>query len=338
MTVVLRAVDEDEPGDRWRAFFEASRESYARWFLKEGDHARPSYRESSRALRRHMPELKHVYEALVELAGAGDLAARLLTLYCPTPYLAGCSQAVWTRDTPFLVRNYDYSPNLWDALLLRSRWLGRPVIGMSDSLWGILDGINDAGVVVSLAFGGRRDVGEGFAMPLILRYVLETCGTTADACAVLSRVPSHMAYTVTMLDADGSYATVFTGPGREAVVLKRRYATNHQGSIEWPRYAAATASEARERTLMNRLEDEHETAARFVARFLEPPLFSTRFDHGWGTLYTASYDSVARAAGFRWPTFHFTQSIDRFSELAVQISYPTTSAAGLPVAAVGGGD
>ncbi|MEZ5912154.1 MAG: hypothetical protein R3D84_07965 [Paracoccaceae bacterium] len=32
---------------------------------------------------------------------------------------------------------------------------------MSDGLWGLVDGVNDAGLVVSLTFGGRREVGEG---------------------------------------------------------------------------------------------------------------------------------------------------------------------------------
>ena len=43
---------------------------------------------------------------------------------------------------------------------------------MSDCLWGLLDGINDAGLAVSLAFGGRA-TREGFGIPLVVRYLLE---------------------------------------------------------------------------------------------------------------------------------------------------------------------
>ena len=68
-----------------------------------------------------MPELMPTFEKLVELAGGSDQAARFLSLYCPTPYFAGCSQAVWTRDDPLLIRNYDYNPLLWDAILLHSQ-------------------------------------------------------------------------------------------------------------------------------------------------------------------------------------------------------------------------
>ena len=62
---------------------------------------------------------------------------------------------------------------------------------MSDCLWGLLDGINDAGLAVSLTFGGRRDVGDGFAIPLVMRYLLETCDTVDEARAALERIPVH---------------------------------------------------------------------------------------------------------------------------------------------------
>ena len=39
-------------------------------------------------LRAHMPELVPAYERLVDLAGGGDVAARMLSLYRPPPYLA----------------------------------------------------------------------------------------------------------------------------------------------------------------------------------------------------------------------------------------------------------
>ena len=33
---------------------------------------------------------------------------------------------------------------------------------MLDCLWGLLDGVNDAGLALSLTFGGRPQVGAGF--------------------------------------------------------------------------------------------------------------------------------------------------------------------------------
>ena len=59
-------------------------------------------------------------------------------------------------EAPALVRNYDYSPDLCEWVVLSTAWTGLRVLGMSDCLWGLLDGMNDAGLAASLTFGGRR--------------------------------------------------------------------------------------------------------------------------------------------------------------------------------------
>lgn len=141
--------------------------------LRAGDAARPSFALARAMLRRRMPELVPAWERLVELAGGGDLAARMLSLYHPPPLVSGCSQAVFARPEPVLVRNYDFDPDLLEGVVYASALTGRRVVGMSDCLWGLLDGMNDDGLAVSLAFGGRRTVDEGFAIPLVVRYLLE---------------------------------------------------------------------------------------------------------------------------------------------------------------------
>lgn len=315
------AIEEAEPGPRWQAFYQRSKESYRQWFLREGDAARPSYLEASGALRRHMPELIPVYERLVDLAGGSDLASRLLALWRPTPYLTGCSQAVWGggRSDAILVRNYDYHPSLWDAVLLGSAWTGRRTVAMCDSLWGALDGINEEGLAVSLAFGGRQVVGDGFGMPLILRYILETRTTAAEAAAVLQKVPSHMSYNVTVVDAKGSYRTVFVAPDRTPSVTRRPLATNHQRVVEWEAFAHATATLDRERFLRTRLETPGETADRFVHRFLEPPLHLPRGTRGWWTLYTAVYRPRDRSVALHWQGATLRQTVDRVTEAAIAL-------------------
>ena len=60
---------------------------------------------------------------------------------------------------------------------------------MSDCLWGLLDGMNDAGLAVSLTFGGRRVLGDGFGIPIVVRYLLETCDDVAEAREALARLP-----------------------------------------------------------------------------------------------------------------------------------------------------
>jgi predicted choloylglycine hydrolase len=262
-------------------------------------------------LRQHMPQLVPTWEALVDLAGGDDTVARFLAMWCPPPYIRGCSQVVWPSDPPCLARNYDYAPRLWDAVLWRTKWTGPIVMAMTDSLWGVLDGMNEAGVCVSLAFGGRAVVGPGFGMPLILRYVLETCETTTAAVDVLTRVPTHMAYNVTVLDASGAFATVATAPDRPAEVSDTRACTNHQRVVDWPRYVEATQSEARLQALTDALADPTVDVEDLLLR---APLHRDDFGRAMGTLYTAVWRPAARSLSLRWPDSGISQTLDAFTQ------------------------
>ncbi len=325
-TLRFRAVDEPLPGDKWQALFQRFWPSYRHWFLKEGDADRPSYAASARALRKHMPQLVPLYERVVDLAGGGDVTARFLTLYCPPPYLTACSQAIWVRDEPVLLRNYDYGPNLCDGVILRSHWI-RPAVAMTDCLWGVLDGINDAGVAVALAFGGRQAIGEGFGITIVLRYVLEMAGNTPEAIEILQRVPVHMAYNVAIVDTKGSFATVLVGPDRPVVVNQVAASANHQQRIEWPRYERRSESQKRLEFLEERLADPAETLESLTRRFFEPPLFRTTYDRAWGTLYTAVYHPRERTVDYRWPDHTWRQSLDEFEEGEYIARYTTHEAA-----------
>lgn len=309
----FRWVREDEPGKAWKALFDRAWPSYRKWFLREGDRARPTLRASRAALREHMPELVPTWERLIDCAGGGRQVARLLSLYCPTPYVTGCSQAVWTRGTPLLVRNYDFHPSAHEGFFLYSAWRGTRTIVASDCLWGVLDGMNEHGLVVSLAFGGRREVGEGFGIPLILRYVLETCSTLAEARDVLKRVPSHMSYNVSLLDASGEHAVAVVAPDRAVKILSSAVATNHQHGTKWTRYDQFTCSADRERHLESLVENPRVTAEGFTMRFLRAPLYSTRWERAFGTLYTSAYRPVERTVQFLWPGESVEQSFDDFN-------------------------
>ena len=192
---------------------------------------------------------------------------------------------------------------------------------MSNCLWGLLDGINDAGLAVSLAFGGRKVVGEGFGVPLILRYVLQVCDTVPQATETLARIPCNMAYTVTVLAPDGAFATVFLAPGEPAQITQRRVATNHQGRVEWAQHALVTGSVDRLRVLRDKVMDPQETTAAFVRRFLSPPTWSNRVDLGSGTLYTACYCPEKRDLTLLWPHTSMHQSIQHFRECTLQLPY-----------------
>jgi predicted choloylglycine hydrolase len=181
---------------------------------------------------------------------------------------------------------------------------------MSDCLWGLLDGMNDRGLAISLTFGGRPDVGDGFAIPLVVRYVLETCDDVAAARDALARIPVHAPQNLTLLDRTGAYVTAYVGPGREARFVDVAGTTNHQGEVEWPEYAEAIRSEERERCVLALLEDADREA--FEDAFLESPLHSTAHEQGFGTIYTAAYEPAAGRVRYRWPDLVWEQSFERF--------------------------
>lgn len=311
----FRAAEELELGEKWQAAFDEKWPHYKTWFLREGEAARPSYATSVRMLRAHMPELMPAYERAVDLAGGGDLAARMLSLYKPPPYLAACSQGVWTRDTaPMLVRNYDYAPSRFEGMIWSTKLLDKRVIGMSDCLWGLLDGMNDDGLAASLTFGGRRVLGDGFGIPLVMRYLLETCSTVDDARAALTRLPYALSHNLTLVDAAGTVLTAYLSPDREPIFRQFPAATNHQGIVEWPEQARATRTIEREQTIVRLLGDPAIDQHTFVDSFLRSPLFSTSYANGFGTLYTAVYRPTERIARYVWPSRSWQLGFDDFSE------------------------
>jgi len=307
---------EDRPDAAWQAMFEQHWPAYRSWFLRGGVADRPSYLESRRALREHMPELVPIWERLVELAGGGDVEARFLSLWCPPPYIAGCSQAVWSdprgNDEPTLLRNYDFAPGLLEGNWLATRWRDGRVLALGDCLWGALDGLNESGLAASLSFGGRKVTGTGFGIPLLLRYVLEIAQNTAEAVAVLKRVPVSMSYNVTLLDRQADAATLFLAPDRAPELTRRVATTNFQHHVDWPEHARATRSVERLECLEQRLAAA--ASAEDVANaLLQPPLFQSSYLRGYGTLYTAVYQPRSGRAELRWPCVRWAQSLQAFS-------------------------
>jgi predicted choloylglycine hydrolase len=240
LPLTFYSVAEPEPGPGWQGLFSSAWPAYRRWCLRDGAAARTGLRECQRMLATHMPELVPTWRRLVELAGGDSLAAQMLTLYNPPPYITGCSQAVHRGAEPALVRNYDYAPELFERVVLGSSFTGRQVVGTSDCLWGLVDGMNDAGLAVSLPFGGRPTTGTGFGIPLVLRYVLEVCDSAAQARQTLARLPVHMPYNVTVTDLAGDYFSVFLDPVSDPVFTTSPIATNHEpapapGNVGAPR-------------------------------------------------------------------------------------------------------
>lgn len=311
--LTLQAVREAAPGSRLRGIFQRLWPGYRDWYARDGEGARPTLAEAREALHRHMPELAPTWQRIVQVTGADELAATMLTMYDPPALVRGCSQVAMPAG-PALLRNYDYDANLFDGIVLHTRFSGRTVMGMSDQLWGLLDGVNEDGLAASLTFGGRREVGPGFGIPIVVRYLLETCTTVAEAAQVLERVPIHLAYNITLVDKQGGHATVFVGPDRPARVVSDRATTNHQGAVDWPAHAEWARSVERLDLLNRMLRDKNVAADDVAAAMLRPPLRATDYDGGFGTLYTALYRPLEPSVEYRWPGSVWRLSIDGFAD------------------------
>jgi predicted choloylglycine hydrolase len=315
--LTVRAFGEDEPGERMAGQLAAVWPAFRRWW-QEGANARPDADEARARLEQHMPELVPTWQRLTAMLGDDPVAGAALALWNPPPFLTGCSQAAVLSGGPALIRNYDWDYRLFDATVARTAYGGRRVLGMLDCLWGLLDGVNDAGLALSLTFGGRPQVGEGFGIPLVIRYVLQVCGTVEEAVRTLSRIPVHMSYNVTALDRDGGRATVYLAPDRPAQVTDRVVATNYQGKVEWPPYAAAIRTVERQE-LLEELLTAGADVGQVVAACLRDPLYATRFHTGFGTLYTAEYRPAEGVARYHWPDQTWTHSLDQLGPASIEV-------------------
>ncbi|TGD97200.1 C45 family autoproteolytic acyltransferase/hydolase [Methylobacterium nonmethylotrophicum] len=316
MEKTFTAHREDRPGADWLARFREGRDEAARWYIGEGAPALPSPAACRAALARHMPELVPHYDEACGMVGDDDLAHRILSHYRPAAHRQGCSQAVWLgEDGPALVRNYDFPLPVITGRIELTAWSGRRVIAMGQRPWGgCLDGMNDDGLVASCTLGGIARRGQGFAIILMLRYVLETCASVREAVDALCRLPAAQLHNVTLLDRWGDHATVFLGPRREPAVTRQMACTNHQ-----ERASPASRSALRQRLLEEALAAPSATLSTLTARFFEPPLYSRKAS--FTTAYTAVYRPAAGRVDYLWPGRSWSQSFDRFEEGAYTHDY-----------------
>ena len=313
--LTFRAVDAGASvSQRLPDLFETAWPAYRAWFLREGEHARACRESGARALAIHMPEMVGHYEELVHAVGGGDLQARFLSQWCPPSVATACSLAVCNRDETVLVRSYDYPSQWCDLTALASRWDTTAVLAMSDCLWGAVDGVNEHGLAVAIAFGGRPVVGEGFGIALVVRYVLECARDAREALEILDRVPVHMAYNVAVADRTGAAAIVEVCPDRPTRVAPGLTAGNRQGWTQWPEHAAMCATVEREEALALAVSDPWSTAATVVGQFLRAPIQRDPAGTAWGTVYTAAYSPGMGTLDLLWPGESWRLSLHGFVE------------------------
>jgi predicted choloylglycine hydrolase len=252
-----------------------------------------------RRFEQHMPEL---------VPALGRLAAQLdrpggetfLTLAALRPFFAGCTQI---GGAGTLLRNYDFDPDEVQGVIAYSRFL-RPVIGMLDGGWGLLDGMNDAGLAVSLTFGGRFVQAPGLDIIIVLRYLLETCDTVGEALAKLATMPVSIPQNVTLVDARHA-VTVYTGPDIAMTTAPDACATNHQH--------LPVPDEQEQFTRTQERLSAVRAAGADVAAMLKPPIYQVKYAQGLGTVYTARYQPGDGRVTYYWPDQSWEQSFEEFT-------------------------
>ncbi len=315
----FECVKENKENEKWLEHWDSVWPHCEAWYLSEGLLRRPGYHTCLSALKSYMPEIVPVFSKLAESTGGSDIASRFLSLYNPPPYMAGCSQIIWNQNDPSLIRNYDYSADLFERTLFYSNWL-RPVIGMLDCAWGLLDGMNESGLIASLTFGGRKEVGQGFGAPLILRYLLETSNSVAEAKLKIAQIPCHMSYNVMLLDQTGAYTKVYLSPGLPAVFVDDKVSTNHQQNVEWLEYAEFSGTIERYNFLQKTLASADVSTDKIVQAFLNEPLFNTNFSQQFGTLYTVIYRPQQLNLSLLWHQQQIHQSFQNFEASKINLT------------------
>jgi hypothetical protein len=188
-----------------------------------------------------MPELVPTWERLTTMIPGSCDARAALALWNPPPFLTGCSQAAVVDGG-----QHSSATTTGTTACSTGSWPRRPTpaarCSACSTACGAAGWSQRRRARRLLTFGGLPEVGDSFGIPLVIRYVLEVCGTVEEAVQVLRRVPVHMSYNVTALDRSGRWATVYIAPDRPPRVTDRAVTTNHQGSVEWAPYATAIRS------------------------------------------------------------------------------------------------
>ncbi|WP_234007677.1 C45 family autoproteolytic acyltransferase/hydolase [Lysinibacillus sp. FJAT-14745] len=165
-------------------------------------------------LQFHSPSLLQEMEGLaVGLAQTLDAVIDIFSGYNITFPEMGCTSFVQNGN---YIRNYDFSPTLYDARLVFSNPMnGYASVGFSQQIIGRLDGMNEYGLVVGLHFVNNEYYGEGFIASTIVRILLEQCKNIEEALKLIRELPHGYCYNYSMTDQSGQSIVVEASPQKQ---------------------------------------------------------------------------------------------------------------------------
>ncbi|MCA0969185.1 C45 family peptidase [Halobacillus litoralis] len=239
---------------------------------------------------------EHAPHLLDELKGLSDGSglsmketASLFSGYdLPEIPAMGCSSVV---NSDFAVRNYDFSPVMYDQRFVLSQPEGKYAsVGHSLHVLGRHEGVNEKGLFMALHFVSMNETAQGLSASAIVRVVLDTCATTDEAIEKLRALPHAWCYNFSIGDSNGRSVVVEASPssvevreGTEGVSC-----TNHfHKNVDLNR-TDMFGSTARYEAMTERDESFDATFHWFMDR--SSVLFFEQYDQFFGTLHTFGYD------------------------------------------------
>jgi predicted choloylglycine hydrolase len=203
----------------------------------------------------------------------------------------GCTTLV--QDS-YYVRNYDFSPTIYDARLVFVRPIdGYASVGFSQQIIGRLDGMNEKGLVIGLHFVNHMHSQEGFIATTIVRMILDQCANTEEAIELITRVPHGFCYNYSITDFNGNSVIVEASPQQQIIKyahplictnhfeteeLKQKNRVEIHGSIQRKQYLQALLKEK-----LDPLSAFHHFNSE------KSPLFFDDYKNFFGTLHTVLY-------------------------------------------------
>lgn len=167
-----------------------------------------------------LPVYRQYYPALLEelqgLAAGQDcdvqlLQAALFSMYAIPPACHCSCFAVAEGDEILFGRNSDFLLVLEEhnTNVIVHRIDGAcSFTGNTTSFLQMEDGVNQKGLAVGLTSVSPTKIKPGFNAGLLVRYLLETCGTVPEALEKLKTLPIGSAQTLTLADTKGDLAVV----------------------------------------------------------------------------------------------------------------------------------
>ncbi|MGE7839522.1 C45 family autoproteolytic acyltransferase/hydrolase [Lysinibacillus sp. NPDC093712] len=285
-------------GDAYDVGFQQSKEIQSSAHLVQDElllalSATCNAQEAQEALQYVSPNLLQEIKGLASgLEQSYESVIKMYSGYNMTFPDMGCTSFV--HDGHY-VRNYDFSPALYDARLVFSNPSeGYASIGFSQQIIGRLDGMNEKGLVVGLHFVNNEWEGDGFLASTIVRILLERCKNIEEAVLQLKKIPHRYCYNYSMIDQSGKVVVVEATPTEQIVFEKHSFmCTNHFESQELKEKNKASIDNSiqRKRYINHFVANACTTAMSAFQYFNDgdSPLFFKQYKEYFGTLHTVVY-------------------------------------------------